>query len=100
MEFRLPGPIAKSNLQNWTDEYRLKRIVFTQKLRFSDNLPRAWWNEFAHDLQNLGDYEMRSEHDLFGSDAQGRPLVTLRNEPDKGAPPSSTNSTVAGARSR
>ncbi len=35
------------------------------------------------DLQNLGDYEMRSEHELFGADRQGRPLVTLRNETDK-----------------
>ncbi|GGI33041.1 DEAD/DEAH box helicase [Bradyrhizobium guangdongense] len=35
------------------------------------------------DLQNLGDYEMRSEHELFGSDAAGRPLVTLRNEADR-----------------
>jgi superfamily I DNA and RNA helicase len=35
------------------------------------------------DLQNLGDYEMRSEHDLFGVDELGRPLVTLHNEVDK-----------------
>lgn len=35
------------------------------------------------DLQNLGDYEMRSEHELFGLDNHGRPLVTLRNEADK-----------------
>lgn len=35
------------------------------------------------DLQNLGDYEMRSEEVLFGSDANGEPLVRLRNEADK-----------------
>jgi superfamily I DNA and RNA helicase len=35
------------------------------------------------DLQNLGDYEMRSEHELFGLDPAGRPLVTLRNEADR-----------------
>jgi superfamily I DNA and RNA helicase len=35
------------------------------------------------DLQNLGDYEMRSEHELFGTDQNGSPLVTLRNDPDK-----------------
>lgn len=35
------------------------------------------------DLQNLGDYEMRSERELFGTDPQGRALVTLRNEADK-----------------
>lgn len=35
------------------------------------------------DLQNLGDYEMRSEEDLFGADANGRPLVRLRNEENK-----------------
>ena len=35
------------------------------------------------DLQNLGDYEMRSERELFGSDDNGRPLVTLHNDPDK-----------------
>ena len=35
------------------------------------------------DLQNLGDYEMRSEHDLFGADDDGKPLVTLKNDPDK-----------------
>lgn len=35
------------------------------------------------DLQNLGDYEMRSEEVLFGSDSAGTPLVRLRNEPDK-----------------
>ena len=34
------------------------------------------------DLQNLGDYEMRSEHELFGMDKHGKPLVTLRNNPD------------------
>ena len=34
------------------------------------------------DLQNLGDYEMPSERDLFGSGADGLPLVTLRNDPD------------------
>ncbi|WP_441259574.1 DEAD/DEAH box helicase [Bradyrhizobium sp. 521_C7_N1_3] len=35
------------------------------------------------DLQNLGDYEMRSEEVLFGSDAAGEPLVRLRNEANK-----------------
>lgn len=35
------------------------------------------------DLQNLGDYEMRSEHELFGTDSHGRPLVTLKNEADR-----------------
>ena len=35
------------------------------------------------DLQNLGDYEMRSEEVLFGADKRGYPLVTLRNEADK-----------------
>ncbi|MDZ4067289.1 MAG: ATP-binding domain-containing protein [Tabrizicola sp.] len=35
------------------------------------------------DLQNLGDYEMRSEEVLFGSDADGNALVRLRNEADK-----------------
>ena len=35
------------------------------------------------DLQNLGDYEMRSEEVLFGSGANGEPLVRLRNEVDK-----------------
>lgn len=35
------------------------------------------------DLQNLGDYEMRSEEVLFGADATGEPLVRLRNEADK-----------------
>lgn len=35
------------------------------------------------DLQNLGDYEMRSEEVLFGSDANGDPLVRLRNEAHK-----------------
>ena len=35
------------------------------------------------DLQNLGDYEMRSERELFGSDDNGDPLVTLHNDPDK-----------------
>jgi superfamily I DNA and RNA helicase len=34
------------------------------------------------DLQNLGDYEMRSEQQLFGTDSNGLPRVTLRNEPD------------------
>lgn len=34
------------------------------------------------DLQNLGDFYMPSEIDLFGLDSAGRPLVTLRNEPD------------------
>lgn len=35
------------------------------------------------DLQNLGDYEMRSEQELFGSDDNGNPRVALRNEPDR-----------------
>ena len=35
------------------------------------------------DLQNLGDYEMASEQELFGVDSHGEPLVTLRNEPDQ-----------------
>ena len=35
------------------------------------------------DLQNLGDYEMRSEHELFGVGEDGNPLITLRNDPDK-----------------
>ena len=35
------------------------------------------------DLQNLGDYEMRSGEVLFGSDANGEPLVRLRNEAHK-----------------
>jgi superfamily I DNA and RNA helicase len=35
------------------------------------------------DLQNLGDYEMPSEQELFGNDRHGAPLVTLRNEPDQ-----------------
>lgn len=35
------------------------------------------------DLQNLGDYEMRSEEVLFGADANGKALVRLRNEADK-----------------
>lgn len=39
---------------------------------------------WAYDeLQNLGDYEMQSERELFGTDRDGQPLVTLRNEPDK-----------------
>ena len=39
---------------------------------------------WAYDeLQNLGDYEMQSEHELFGTDRNGQPLVTLRNEPNK-----------------
>ena len=39
---------------------------------------------WAYDeLQNLGDYEMQSEHELFGTDEDGQPLVTLRNEPNK-----------------
>jgi superfamily I DNA and RNA helicase len=33
------------------------------------------------DLQNLGDYQMRSLRETFGEDAQGNPLVVLRNEP-------------------
>lgn len=35
------------------------------------------------DLQNLGDYEMPSEKELFGSDSAGRHLVLLKNEPDQ-----------------
>jgi superfamily I DNA and RNA helicase len=35
------------------------------------------------DLQNLGDYVMTSEQELFGSDRHGAPLVTLRNQPDQ-----------------
>ena len=34
------------------------------------------------DLQNLGDFYMPSEVELFGVDAAQRPLVTLRNEVD------------------
>jgi len=33
------------------------------------------------DLQNLGDYQMRSLRETFGEDDQGNPLVVLRNEP-------------------
>lgn len=33
------------------------------------------------DLQNLGDYQMRSLRETFGEDAEGNPLVVLRNEP-------------------
>ena len=35
------------------------------------------------DLQNLGDYEMPSERELFGTDGDGKPLVVLKNDPDK-----------------
>lgn len=35
------------------------------------------------DLQNLGDYEMPSERELFGTDGDGKPLVALKNDPDK-----------------
>ena len=35
------------------------------------------------DLQNLGDYEMRGEGDLFGFRSDGKPLVKLKNAPDK-----------------
>ena len=39
---------------------------------------------WAYDeLQNLGDYEMQSERELFGTDPDGQSLVTLRNEPNK-----------------
>ena len=39
---------------------------------------------WAYDeLQNLDDYEMQSERELFGTDQNGQPLVTLGNEPDK-----------------
>lgn len=33
------------------------------------------------DLQNLGDYQMRSLRETFGEDEQGNQLVVLRNEP-------------------
>lgn len=33
------------------------------------------------DLQNLGDYQMRSLRETFGEDAEANPLVVLRNEP-------------------
>ena len=35
------------------------------------------------DLQNMGDYERPSERELFGTDRDGRPLVVLKNDPDK-----------------
>lgn len=35
------------------------------------------------DLQNLGNYEMRSEHELFGEDNHGNALVRLTNETNK-----------------
>ena len=35
------------------------------------------------DLQNLGYYEMPSERELFGTDGDGKPLVVLKNDPDK-----------------
>jgi superfamily I DNA and RNA helicase len=35
------------------------------------------------DLQNLGDYVMPSERELFGSDPSGRALVRLHNDPDR-----------------
>lgn len=35
------------------------------------------------DLQNLGDYEMPSERELFGTGGDGKPLVVLKNDPDK-----------------
>jgi superfamily I DNA and RNA helicase len=35
------------------------------------------------DLQNLGDYQMRSLHETFGEDNDGRALVTLNNQPKK-----------------
>jgi superfamily I DNA and RNA helicase len=35
------------------------------------------------DLQNLGDVHMPSEAELFGYDARGRPLVSLKNEVDQ-----------------
>ena len=39
---------------------------------------------WAYDeLQNLGDYEMQSERELFGTGQDGQPLVALRNEPGK-----------------
>lgn len=39
---------------------------------------------WAYDeLQNLGEYEMQSERELFGTDQHGQPLVTLGNEPNK-----------------
>lgn len=33
------------------------------------------------DLQNLGDYQMRSLRETFGEDTEGYPLVVLNNEP-------------------
>lgn len=39
---------------------------------------------WAYDeLQNLGEYSMASPRELFGDDNQGRPLVTLNNEPNR-----------------
>lgn len=39
---------------------------------------------WAYDeLQNLGEYSMASPADLFGSDAQGRPLVSLTNDANR-----------------
>ena len=39
---------------------------------------------WAYDnLQNLGDYEMPSERELFGTDGDGKPLVDLKTDPDK-----------------
>ena len=35
------------------------------------------------DLQNLGSYEMRSEHELFGAGEDGKSLVALKNNPDR-----------------
>ncbi|EJT06179.1 ATP-binding domain-containing protein [Rhizobium sp. CCGE 510] len=39
---------------------------------------------WAYDeLQNLGEYSMASPRELFGDDDQGRPLVTLNNQPNR-----------------
>ncbi|MDW9468669.1 AAA family ATPase [Sinorhizobium meliloti] len=39
---------------------------------------------WAYDeLQNLGEYSMASPRELFGDDEQGRPLVTLNNQPNR-----------------
>lgn len=39
---------------------------------------------WAYDeLQNLGEYSMASPRELFGEDQQGRPLVSLTNQPNR-----------------
>jgi superfamily I DNA and RNA helicase len=64
------------------DEAQDQPTAFYQMLYRVDPPPhRIMWA--YDDLQNLGDYEMRSEEVLFGSDAEGGPLVRLRNEADK-----------------